>query len=374
MAFASPPVAALQRPSADQVAASAAAASRAFAAAPQRRVRELMYGAGGAFQSFAAQAQSAWPPGGWNGGSGGFGGWRHWDDHEEWRPDPSWGVAPGVHVVLRNKCDEVYAAAVAQLVQMSNALPPMVRDPAVPVVVLLSWMGAQTKHVAKYTEYYESLGYEVHTVLNGLRTAIVPAAARANADQVMAIVEAQPEGRPVFFHAISIGTGVYGIFLNKVQESNERLERLRAQVAGVIFDSGPAPIFPVDVAKGLNTVCPMVSRGIWEGLTSAVFMLTQARKVFSASEDALRKTQFPTPQLYFYSQDDKVIPNLHKAVDDFVLKNKERGLEVYNKVWQKSVHAAHFKIHNEEYVTKLGEFTERCMEVFNQKKAAAGRQ
>lgn len=341
--------------------------AQAFAAPAQRRVRELVYGAGGAFRGWAAQAHAAWPPGGWGGHFGGGHGHSHGDD--EWVPDPSWGVAPGVHVIMRGKCDEVYAAAVAQLIQMSNALPPMVRDPSVPVVILLSWMGAQSKHVLKYKEYYETMGYEVHTLFNGLRTAIVPDAARAQAERLTAFIDAQPEGRPVFIHGISIGTGVYGIFLNQLQENTERLDKFRRQVAGVVFDSGPAPIFPHDVAKGLHTVCPMVSKAIWEGLASAFFVVTRAREVFGASEEALRRIQFKTPQLYFYSLDDKVIPDLPKAVQDFMAKNKERGLEVYEQMWSKSVHAAHFKIHHETYTQKLTEFTQRCMHVFNEKKA-----
>lgn len=326
-------------------------------ARPRRAARELMYGAGGAFAGLARH----WPPG--RGGGLGGGGGGNGNDDEDWHVDPSWGAAPGVHVVLRNRSDEVYAAAVANLIQMSQSLPPLVRDPSVPLVVLVSWMGAQRKHLDKYRTFYEDMGYEVQCVFNGLRTAMLPDASRAQALKIERMIDSQPETRPVFVHAFSIGTGIYGLLLDRVRSESEKFERLRNRVAGVVFDSGPAPIFPVDVAKGLHTVCPAISRAVWESLTAGLFAVTKARQAFGEAEEALRRFQFKAPQLYFYSLDDKVIPGIHKAVEDFMAKNKQRGVEVYNKWWNNSTHASHLKVHQDEYLKSLEGFVKRCMDV-----------
>lgn len=354
----------------------------------RKRARQLVYGAGGAFRGlaspreriaelvrmsggrFATSRSGGDPPSGGRGGAGG-GHNHHNDDDDEWNVDPSWGAAPGVHVVLRGKTDEAYRLAVANIVAMGAALNPMnaqafVGDPAVPVVIILSWMGAQQKHLAKYKAFYEELGYEVHCVFNGLKTAVFPPASKAQAKKIGEFIGAQPEERPVLIHAFSIGTGIYGLLLDSIRHETEELESLRKKVVGVVFDSGPAPIFPKDVAVGLHTVCPMISRAIWEPIANAFFFVTKARVSYGRGEDALRSVHFPSPQLYFYSGDDKVIPGIQHAVEEFIEKNKQRGVEVYNKFWEKSVHASHLKVHPEEYLGNLQHFVNRCMEVRQQ--------
>jgi hypothetical protein len=276
-----------------------------------------------------------------------------------------------VHVVMRGKCDEAYRAAVANLLALANSSLPSGKDmpaflggdPAVPLVIMLSWMGANSRSLARYKTFYESIGYEVHVVINGLKTAVFPPASKKQAEHVAHVINAQPSDRPVFVHAFSIGTGIYGLFLDAIKHDLQRLDSVKNKITGVVFDSGPAPIFPHDVAKGLHLVCPMISKAVWESAARAFFFVTQARKSFERGENALAKFQIQSPQLYFYSKDDKVIPNIHQAVEEFIDKNKQRGIEVYNKFWEKSVHATHLKLHPDEYLANLERFVHRCMEV-----------
>lgn len=358
-----------------------ASSARTVVEQGRKRARSLMYGAGGAFRGLADRRQrfehlmrAQFSSGGSNRNNNGNGNNNNrnnngGDDDEEYYVDPSWGVAPGVHVVLRGRADAAYRAGVANLMAMSAALAANANatfvDPTTPVVLILSWMGARQKHLSKYRKFYEDLGYEVHFIFNDLKTAIFPPASKAQARRVGKFIEDQPDGRPVFVHAFSIGTGIYGLLLDSLRHERERFDSLRQRVTGVVFDSGPAPIFPKDVAKGLHTVCPMISKKCWEPIASLFFYLTKARTFYGRSEDALRKTQFPVPQLYFYSGDDKVISNLQGAVEEFIEKNKQRGVEVYNKFWENSVHASHLKVHPDEYLANLSIFLNRCMEVRN---------
>lgn len=342
----------------------------------RKRARALMYGADGAFRGLADRRQHIEQlmrmsggfagrfNGGWGGGNGG-----HGDDDSEGNVDPSWGVAPSAHLLLRGKADKAYRIAVANIIAMSVALAPKQAfvDPTVPVVVILGWMGAQKKQLSKYAKFYEEMGYEVHCVFNNLQTAMFPPSSKAQAKRIHDFIEGQPEHRPVFVHAFSIGTGIYGLLLDSLRNETEKLDRFRQKVVGVVFDSGPAPIFPHDVAKGLHTVCPAVSKAVWEPLTNALFWVTKARSSYGKSEDALRGFQFPSPQLYFYSGDDKVIPDMKNAVEGFIEKNKQKGVEVYKKFWEKSVHASHMKVHPEEYLANLQSFVHRCMEVRTEK-------
>ena len=298
--------------------------------------------------------------GGFGNHGGGYGGDGRWQP-EEW--DWSWRIAPGVHVFLRGRVEDARMAVLGVVENMKEVVSNVSGDPKVPVVILLSWMGASQKNLDKYRAYYEGLNYEVHMVFNGLRTAFFPSASREQAKKLERLIAAQPEERPVFVHAFSIGTGVYGMLIDQLKDDMKKLDRMRNQIAGVIFDSGPAPIFPHDVAKGLHTVCPAVSKAVWEMTAKAMFFVTQARRGFEQAEHALRGMQFNSPQLYFYSLDDKVIPNIHHAIADFVDKNKQRGFEVYQKWWNESVHASHFKLHQEEYLQSLQTFLDRCLEL-----------
>lgn len=318
---------------------------------------------------------------GW-GGQGGddWGGWGHGGDGEGDEDIPSWGAAPGVHVVLRGRCDEAYRSAVAGLLGAAGlrGREALVKafgasDPNVPLVILLSWMGANPRGLAKYKAFYEARGCEVHVVMNGLKTAIFPPASQRQAQYIADVIDVQHAERPVFVHAFSIGTGIYGLLLDKlVKEGGEKLDGLRSRLAGVVFDSGPAPIFPHDVAKGLHTVCPPVPKPVWEAAARAFFFVTQARKAFEKGEKALAEVQHAAaPQLYFYSKDDKVIPGLGDAVEGFIEENKRRGVEVYKTFWERSVHATHLKMHPKDYVGNLDAFVKRCMTVFDGRKGAA---
>uniref|UniRef100_A0A7S0ZKA6 Transmembrane protein 53 n=1 Tax=Timspurckia oligopyrenoides TaxID=708627 RepID=A0A7S0ZKA6_9RHOD len=231
-----------------------------------------------------------------------------------------------------------------------------------PLVIMLSWMGARKRHLERYKKYYGDMGYDVVLYLNGLGAALVPAMSQEQACRVAKLIERQPEGRPVIVHAFSIGTGIYGVLLDRIRDDAKMVEKLGNHVAGVIFDSGPAHIFPKDVAKGLYTVCPLLSKKMWSMAASVFFWATQARKSFGQAEAALANFQFPAPQLYFYSKDDHVVSNLQESVNHFIQENSRRGVEIQKQVWENSRHTAHLIMHPEEYMENLSSFLEKCLE------------
>mmetsp|Transcript_38149 Transcript_38149/g.93556 ORF Transcript_38149/g.93556 Transcript_38149/m.93556 type:complete len:362 (+) Transcript_38149:156-1241(+) len=242
-----------------------------------------------------------------------------------------------------------------------------VGDPSKPLIILLSWMGAKQKHMDKISQYYVERGYEVVSFLNGMSTALIPRASQAQAKRIEDLLTAQPDGRPVFVHAFSIGTGIYGFVLDNLRRDIELFNKIKNNVAGVILDSGPAMIFPKDVAVGLHSVCPTVSRKVWNAVADALFWVTKARSSFEIAEQALHRLHFPTPQMYFASSDDKVIRGLQERMSIFMETNRQRGLEVYHQFWEKSAHATHFKIHTEEYSQRLEDFMKRCLEFRGEK-------
>ncbi|GAB0489671.1 hypothetical protein MMPV_000896 [Pyropia vietnamensis] len=317
-----------------------------------------------------------------NGGGLGRSGWSYGedDDAEDGEFGRSAAQAPAVHVLLRQykdggaMCEKMALAVGAIGSCLETSAAAFVVNPSAPVVILLSWMGAKSKSMKKYAEFYQSRGFEVHYVFNGFRTALVPNASRAQARRVASFLDAMPDEKPVFVHAFSIGTGIYGYMLDHLKSDVARFEAIQNKVRGVIFDSGPAPMLPSDVARGLHTVCPAVSRAVWATVAHGMFWLTQARENFIHAEDALRQVQFKRPQLYFYSTDDRVVSGINASVQDYIARNRALGLDVYHTIWEKSVHATHLKHHRDEYLSSLQRFLDRCMDAASDAAETAQRQ
>ncbi|GJQ08765.1 hypothetical protein GpartN1_g556.t1 [Galdieria partita] len=235
-----------------------------------------------------------------------------------------------------------------------------------PAVVLLSFLGAKQRQLKKYADFYFAKGYDVYVVFNNLPTAIFPAITQRQARKVLDILESIPEGQPVFVHAISIGTGIWGLVLEEFRKNNKRLEHLKGKISGVIYDSGPSNVSPSLMANGLYSACPKLSKKVWNIITNVTFLLTRAGAKFHVGELALQDHQVEqAPQLYLYSRDDHVINSLHESIQKFVEKNKQRGVEVYQQVWEKSLHATHLKIHPDEYMKSVEAFLNRCLQLRN---------
>eukprot|EP00168_Porphyra_purpurea_P013173 TRINITY_DN358_c0_g1_i4.p4 TRINITY_DN358_c0_g1~~TRINITY_DN358_c0_g1_i4.p4 ORF type:complete len:221 (-),score=98.50 TRINITY_DN358_c0_g1_i4:1011-1673(-) len=182
--------------------------------------------------------------GGSSGGGLGHSGWSYGgadDEDEDGEFGRSAAQAPAVHVLLRKygdggaMCEKMTLAVGAGVAQLESSAAAFVGNPTAPVVILLSWMGAKSKSMKKYAEFYQSKGFEVHYVFNGFRTALVPHASRAQARRVANFLDAMPDEKPVFVHAFSIGTGIYGYMLDHLKTDVARFEAIQKQGAGRHF-------------------------------------------------------------------------------------------------------------------------------------------
>jgi hypothetical protein len=241
-----------------------------------------------------------------------------------------------------------------------------VGDSQRPVVILLSWLGAQQRHMVKYAEWYRDRGYDVITLFNGLQTALIPAFSRRQALRVLHLMDEIPENRPIVVHSFSIGTGIYGYMLDIIQRGQYVTEdmgrKLQRQIRGVIFDSGPGHMQASSLAQGLYAACPKVGYRVWNAVAEALFRFLNVAEGFRAAEHALQNVQLPSvPQLYLYSLDDSIVKDLDKSVREYIDAQRRRGLEVYQKVWEQSQHATHFKVHPEEYKAQVESFLKRAL-------------
>lgn len=75
----------------------------------------------------------------------------------------------------------------------------------------------------------------------------------------------QDAGRPVLVHDFSIGN-------KPVREGGEGLDELRKRVAGIVFDSGLAPIFPHGFVHGSAHCVPTRAQASVGGCRALLLM------------------------------------------------------------------------------------------------------
>jgi pimeloyl-ACP methyl ester carboxylesterase len=73
----------------------------------------------------------------------------------------------------------------------------------------------------------------------------------------------------------------------------------------------------------------------------------------------LRDDPWYTPQLFLYSHDDPLMP--FQEVAGLARARKERGVPVYEKVWEQSRHCAHLIDHPDDYEQAVGLFLEHYL-------------
>jgi len=76
----------------------------------------------------------------------------------------------------------------------------------------------------------------------------------------------------------------------------------------------------------------------------------------------LQYSSVKCPALFLYAVDDKVVN--YKLVEQFIDRQKQRGIKVFTKRWDNSVHIQHLRLHPEEYKTEIKKFIQICLNSF----------
>ncbi|KAH7682758.1 hypothetical protein IHE45_05G142300 [Dioscorea alata] len=219
------------------------------------------------------------------------------------------------------------------------------------MVVLLGWLGAETKHLKRYAELYERKGIAAvrfvvpvkETLGFDLGRRVEEKVGRLSNELVDWCLDVERSGKVprLIFHTFSnTGWLAYGEILNNLQLRNDILQKIK----GCIFDSGAAPeIDPQIWAAGFSAallkkqsssayvsaestegkfdgdtnksrvqqnrpnLCETTLLSILEKFFAIILKLPSVNKRLTKVISILSEKQPFCPQLYLYSSSDKII-------------------------------------------------------------------
>ncbi|TVY43093.1 Transmembrane protein [Lachnellula subtilissima] len=228
------------------------------------------------------------------------------------------------------------------------------------LILILGWMDAQPRHIAKYTAGYEEL-YPCARIL-AITTSSVDAAFRttsANLNRVkpaLEILYTLPADAKLLVHFFSNGGAVTNTLISKAYaEKTGRPLPVSAQ----IFDSTvgrasyEATVRAFSLGLPKNIIAHLLSVFILRmllGLYILGNLLLGKEDLVEAARRALNdKTllDLDTPRLYIYSVADDMVA--WQDVEEHAKDAKRLGYTVYMEKYQDSGHAAHMLVDAERY-------------------------
>ncbi|KFK40211.1 hypothetical protein AALP_AA3G345000 [Arabis alpina] len=285
-----------------------------------------------------------------------------------------------------------------RIVNGGENLTEFVKNGKETTVVLLGWLGAKTKHLRRYVEWYNSRGINAVTftvdVKDLLRLDLGRRLERRivefGNELVNLVSEKEDDGREkcLVFHSFSnTGWLVYGALLESFVCRQELVDKIK----GCIIDSGGAD--PLDTkiwaagftaailkkrSSTINTEqnSPVNEEDVSnpekkEPLGIENMMLSSLEKLFpillNIPDVNMRLTKIikklnenhpPCPQLYLYSSGDKVVPS--HSIELRIKEQQKMGRNIHSFNFKLSPHVDHYRNFPDLYTSQLRNFLQEC--------------
>lgn len=225
-----------------------------------------------------------------------------------------------------------------------------------PLLVFFSWLGAQPGPVAKYRDLYLQRGMDVLLIQSSVLHFLWPRWGMEYGLEVLRVLEEPPfSGRTVLVHASSIGGYTFTQILSHIAREPERHAGFRRRVTGHIYDS--LVVGTLDhMAVGLGKTLVPWLEGLIKNIALLYFWLFKSHTadIYKHSIQVFWNTPITAPALFFYCKNDALCdPSVMETIMELW---RRRGVEVQSRMWKESVHAAHMRVHPEDYLCALDRF------------------
>jgi hypothetical protein len=239
-----------------------------------------------------------------------------------------------------------------------------------PLVVLLTWLAAQDKHIEKYSSLYLQKGFDVLTVKTSPFDLLFPTIGARKIAQncVLTLQKELPQYPSVILHAFSVGAYQFGEILIEMQEQhklNTDHNRdnhnqsnnidLEKRIKGIVFDSVvPIEELPNGVSRSI-TANPFLYKCIKSGINGHLKVFNSiATKYYRAASHAVWNNYMRVPALILVSQNDRI--GTAEANQKLTRVWRDLGIDVTWKCWDKSAHVQHLPKHPKEYEELIDRF------------------
>ena len=240
-----------------------------------------------------------------------------------------------------------------------------------PLVVLLTWLAAQDKHIDKYSNLYLQKGFDVLTVkTNPLELLFPSMGARKIAQNCVTALQTELTQYPsVVIHAFSVGAYQFGEILLEIREQHKRQQQtkdkssdkqmaLEDRIKGIVFDSVvPIEEIPNGVSRSI-TGNPFLYKLIKSMIDSHLKIFDKvATKYYRASSQVVWNNYMRVPALVLVSQNDLI--GTASANQRLTKVWRDLGIDVTFKCWEKSGHVQHLPKHPVEYEDLIDRFLDK---------------
>ncbi|XP_042325987.1 transmembrane protein 53-A-like isoform X2 [Sceloporus undulatus] len=236
--------------------------------------------------------------------------------------------------------------------------PPGVPSGSSPLVLLLPWFGAPAHALAKYLSLYVSRGWMVLVAESSVGHFLWPRWGLDYAAQVLGLLrEGGPlGGHPLLIHAFSIGGYTFAQMMVHLAEHPEEYASVRERIRGLIYDSLVAGSL-ADMARGVArmTSSAVLRPFIHQG-TLLYFRLFRRCTVayYEAALDIFHQPPLRCPVLVFFCHNDPLSDA--RVMQQLLDAWRVGGIAVQVQEWPVSHHAAHLRLHPQDYTQALDTF------------------
>lgn len=227
------------------------------------------------------------------------------------------------------------------------------------LVVLMTWLGAEERHINKYRQFYLERGFDVLNVNTTSIDILVPRyfTKRNAADCVRFLTNSNYDR--IFYHGFSVGGFMFGqVILEMMNQKQDVRDRLCDSIRGIVLDSvvvladfqaGVANSFTENkfIAKFLEYLI-----GFYKRVAGNI-----ATVYFQEVQDFVFSGPLNRPSLHVYSKGDPIIDhrNAQRLADCWI----HAGIELERLVVEDAGHVQIFRKYHDDYVIRLEKLLKR---------------
>ena len=247
------------------------------------------------------------------------------------------------------------------------------------VVLLIGWTGHSVKHLRKYGDMYESIGFQP-LLYSKHSWHLIGTNAEKELDYARDVLNLLRAEKAVGVHAISNGGAwvLADALQLAIDESSTSEGSPLPSLRRVVLDSAPGQFYLSDIPNGINFLWAMADQGSFARRLSlkAAFLICSIPFGFVGllyyfitckflatnnmttaywgkllrGAKALEQGSTDVRHLLLFSTDDKLVPAQHvRSFGKAMSGERTSDLRVTMREWECSEHAAHLRKHPEEY-------------------------